>query len=70
VALLLGDRAAAAEQAVAAGRPEDAAVLYGGAGALMAGDEERARVNEAIDAWNRALERSPPAATPTRIERL
>lgn len=32
VALLLGDKKAAAELAVAAGRPQDAAVLSGGAG--------------------------------------
>lgn len=32
VALLLGDKAAAAELAVAAARPEDAATLSGGAG--------------------------------------
>jgi hypothetical protein len=32
MALLLGDKEAAIEQAVAAGRPEDAAALCGGAG--------------------------------------
>lgn len=70
VALLLGDREAAIEQALAAGRPEDAAALSGGAGALMLGDEDRARVNVIVDAWNRALELDPPATTPTRLERL
>lgn len=38
-------------------------------GALMLGDDDRARVNGIVDAWNRALELNPPAAMPMQIQR-
>lgn len=36
----------------------------------MLSDEDRARVNGIVDAWNRTLELNPPAAAPVRIDRL
>lgn len=37
---------------------------------MLGGDDDRARVNGVVDAWNRALELNPPAAVPTRIQRM